>query len=143
MSFDLTDVTSPMPEGSSEAATSADEGQLKELACKLLQIPLFSGLQLQQPNFQPADVYHMAGSIMQGKVPLPSTLATNAMQVEEPPQGETEEAREILKEFKEEVRDRTPRHIKEMAAQILLEDADSLLGQLPQPKDDDDGKESH
>jgi hypothetical protein len=49
--------------------------------------------------------------------------------------NETEEAREILREFKDEVSDRTPRDIKEIAAQILLEDADSLLGQLPKPKD--------
>jgi len=52
--------------------------------------------------------------------------------------NETEEVSEILREFKEEVSDRTPRDIKEIAAQILLEDAVSLLGQLPKDKDDGD-----
>ena len=97
MSFDLTDVASTLPGGAGTSSTSLDEGQVKELACKLLQMPLFSGLQLQQPNFQPADVYHMAGSMMQGKVPLPPTIAVNAMQAEEPSQQEVDLARERAK----------------------------------------------
>jgi hypothetical protein len=55
-------------------------------------------------------------------------------------EGDTEEARETLIEFKEEVRDRTPKTIKAIASQILLGDADSLLGQLPNPKNDDDNQ---
>jgi hypothetical protein len=46
-------------------------------------------------------------------------------------QGETEEARESLRRFKDEVSDRTPRGIDKVAAQVLLDDAKSLLSQIP------------
>jgi len=56
---------------------------------------------------------------------------------EEAAEGQTDEVQEILRKFRDEVSDRTPRSIKELGAQILLEDADSLLDQLP--KGDVDG----
>jgi YVTN family beta-propeller protein len=59
---------------------------------------------------------------------------------EDAAEGRTHEAREILKGFKDEVSDRTPRNISEVAAQILLEDADSLLGQLPKRDGNDDNE---
>jgi hypothetical protein len=53
-------------------------------------------------------------------------------------EDETERAREILRKFKDEVRDRTPRGIDKVAAQILLDDADSLLSQIPKRGHGDD-----
>jgi hypothetical protein len=44
--------------------------------------------------------------------------------------GKTEEAREALRGFKREVRKHSTGRIEEVAAQVLLEDADSLLSQL-------------
>ena len=97
LSFDLTDVTATLPADSGRRATSLSGDQVKEMACKLLQVPLFSVLQMQQPDFQPADVYHMAWNMAQGKEPLPSVIASNAMQTEVPTQEEERLSRERAK----------------------------------------------
>ena len=51
-------------------------------------------------------------------------------------EGEPEDVRTMLRAFMEEVVNRR-RNIDRIAAQILIEDANSLLGQLPRPKEDD------
>ena len=43
---------------------------LKGLGRKVLEIPLFFGFQLQRPDFDAALVYHMAGKIFQGTMPI-------------------------------------------------------------------------
>jgi hypothetical protein len=53
--------------------------------------------------------------------------------------GENEEARGILREFKEEVMNQHRKQIAELAAHVLLQDVNSLLGQIP---DDDDHERS-
>ena len=58
-----------------EAETSMQEDMVKGLALKLLEIPLFSGVQLQRTDFDVAAVYHMAGKMMQGKVHMPANVA--------------------------------------------------------------------
>jgi hypothetical protein len=56
--------------------------------------------------------------------------------------GHTRAAHHSLKEFEEEVRDRTSRDINPIAVGLLLEDADGLLAQLPKPKDDDHNEDN-
>ena len=63
-----------------EAETSMQEDRVKGLALKLLEIPLFSGVQLQCPDFDVAAVYHMVGKMMQGKVNLPANVAIKEME---------------------------------------------------------------
>lgn len=53
-------------------------------------------------------------------------------------EGDERGAREHLWEFKEEVRRGTPRRIDPLTAQVLLDDADSLLKQLHGAEKDDD-----
>ena len=51
------------------------EDVVKGLALKLLDIPLFSGVQLQCLDFDVAAVYHMAGKMIQGKVHMHANVA--------------------------------------------------------------------
>lgn len=51
-------------------------------------------------------------------------------------EGENHEARHLLEEFEEQVREGR-RHIANIAADILLEDANSLISQIPKPTDND------
>jgi hypothetical protein len=54
-------------------------------------------------------------------------------------EGEPYETLETLRRFREEVRDRTPTDINEMAAQVLVDDADSLICQIPKRNHDEEG----
>ena len=81
MTFGLADVAANLPQGT-PGGKDTEEGVVKSLALKVLQVPLFSGAQLQYPEFDPATVYLMAGRIMQGKVGVPAGASTKVMQAE-------------------------------------------------------------
>ena len=49
------------------------------LAYKVLQLPVFAGVDLMTPNFHPSGVFHLAGSMMEGKVPMPSLEVSQAV----------------------------------------------------------------
>ena len=79
MTFGLADVAVAMSHSTpSGSHTNSKEDIVKGLALKVLQVPLFSGIQLQRPRFDPAVVYLMANKIMQGKVHLPTHASTDA-----------------------------------------------------------------
>ena len=81
MTFGLADVAAAISHGTpSGSDTISEEDIIKGLALKVLQVPFFSGFQLQRPRFDPAIVYLMASKIMQGKVHLPTYAPTDAMQ---------------------------------------------------------------
>ena len=82
LTFGLADVvTGPSLETISSERDSAKEGDMvKSLAFKLLEVPLFSGVQLQRENFDSAAVYHMAGKMMQGIVQMPANVAMKEME---------------------------------------------------------------
>jgi hypothetical protein len=42
------------------------------LAHKVLAIPVFVGVDFMAPNFHPSSVFHLAGNMLEGKVPMPS-----------------------------------------------------------------------
>ena len=63
-------------------STAVEEDVLKGLALKVLQVPLFSGAQLQPTEFDPAAVYYMAGKIMAGKATMPACMSTEAIREE-------------------------------------------------------------
>ena len=79
MTFGLADVAANLPQGT-PGGNDTEEGVVKSLALKVLQVPLFSGAQLQYPEFDPVAVYLMAGKIMQGKAAIPAYASTEAMQ---------------------------------------------------------------
>ena len=79
MTFGLADVASNLPQRT-PGGNDTGEGVVKSLALKALQVPLFSGDQLQYPEFDPATVYLMAGKIMQGKAVIHVHASTEAMQ---------------------------------------------------------------
>ena len=81
MTFGLADVAANLPQGT-PGGNDTEESVLKSLALKVLQVPLFSGAQLQYPEFDPAAVYLMVGKIMQGKAVVPAHASTEAMQAE-------------------------------------------------------------
>ena len=81
MTFGLADIAANLPQGT-PGGNDMEEGVLKSLALKVLQVPLFSGAQLQYPEFDPTVVYLMAGKIMQGKAVIPAHASTEAMQAE-------------------------------------------------------------
>ena len=81
MTFGLADVAANLPQGT-PGGNDTEEGVVKSLALKVLQVPLFSGVQLQYPEFDPAAIYLMAGKIMQGKAVIPTHASTEAMQAE-------------------------------------------------------------
>jgi len=64
--FGLADVATKQPHDriSNEENTSMMEDMVKELAGKVLEVLLFSGIQLQCPDFDAAIAYHMAGKMM-------------------------------------------------------------------------------
>ena len=81
MTFGLADVAANLPQGT-PGGNDTEEGVVKSLALKVLQVPLFSGAQLHYPEFDPAAVYLIAGKIMQGKAVVPAHASTEAMQAE-------------------------------------------------------------
>ena len=81
MTFGLADIAATLPQGT-PGGNDTEEGVVKSLALKVLEVPLFSGAQLQYPKFDPATVYLMAGKIMQGKAVVPAHASTEAMQAE-------------------------------------------------------------
>lgn len=64
-------VTPPSSSVSGEAAHS--------LAYKVLRLPVFSGMDFLTPNFQAASVFHLVGSMLEGKVPIPSLEVSQAV----------------------------------------------------------------
>ena len=85
MTFNMADVMTPTPGKvllESKVSTVVEEDVLKGLALKVLQVPLFSGAQLQYTEFDPAAVYYMAGKIMAGKATMPACASTKAMREE-------------------------------------------------------------
>ena len=81
MTFGLANVATNLPQGT-PGGNDTEEGVVKSLALKVLQIPLFLGAQLQYPEFDPVAIYLMAGKIMQGKAVIPAHASTEAMQAE-------------------------------------------------------------
>ena len=76
----MADVMAPisekvLPKG--KVSTVVEEDVLKGLALKMLQVPLFSGTQLQHTEFDPTAVYYMAG-----KAAMPACASTEAMREE-------------------------------------------------------------
>lgn len=49
------------------------------LAYKVLQMPIFSSVELLAPDFKPAGVFHLAGKMLEGKVPMPSLEVAQAV----------------------------------------------------------------
>ena len=49
------------------------------LAHKVLQLPVFAGVDFLTPGFQAASVFHLAGSMLEGKVPMPSQEVSQAV----------------------------------------------------------------
>ena len=85
MTFDMADVMTPTPGKvllESKVSNAVEEDVLKGLALKVLQLPLFSGAQLQHTEFDPAAIYYMAGKIMTGKATMPACTSIEAMQEE-------------------------------------------------------------
>jgi len=83
MTFGLIDVvTSPTLGASLDGRNFLVEKDMmvKSLAVKLLEVPLFSGVQLQSDNFDAAAIYHMTGKIMQGKVQMLANVAMREME---------------------------------------------------------------
>ena len=91
LTFGLADVvTSSSKEANSKERDAHEEQSVvKNLALKVLEIPLFSGIQLQRHNFDASPVYHMAGKMMQGTVQMLAHVAMK--EVEESPVVEGEE----------------------------------------------------
>ena len=65
-----------------QGVTVVEEDVLKGLALKVLQVPLFSGSQLQHTEFNPAAVYYIAGKIMADKATMPACASIEAMREE-------------------------------------------------------------
>ena len=42
------------------------------LAYKVLRLPVFAGVDFMTSDFHPSRVFHLAGSMLEGKVPMPS-----------------------------------------------------------------------
>ena len=85
MTFDIADVMTPIPGKvllESKVSTDVEEDVLKGLALKVLQVPLFSGAQLQHTEFDPAVVYYMAGKTMAGKATMLACASIEAMREE-------------------------------------------------------------
>jgi len=82
LSFGLADIASaprphvpaPAPDGGVVARDSAHT-----LAYKVLQMPIFSSVDLLAPDFKPAGVFHLAGEMLEGKVPMPSLEVAQAV----------------------------------------------------------------
>ena len=86
MTFDMVDVMTPTPGKvllETKVSTAVEKDVLKGLALKVLQVPLFSGAQLQHTKFDPVAVYCMVGKIMAGKATMPACASTKAMREEE------------------------------------------------------------
>ena len=81
VTFGLADVAANLPQGT-PGGSDTEEGVVKSLALKVLQVPLFSGTQLQYPEFDPAAVYLITGKIMYGKAVVPAHASTEAIQAE-------------------------------------------------------------
>jgi len=56
-----------------------EKDMVKSLALKLLEVPLFGGLELQSDNFDTIIVYHTEVKIIQGTVQLPTNVAMREM----------------------------------------------------------------
>ena len=84
MTFDMADVMAPISEKVPKGKVSivVEEDVLKGLALKVLQVPLFSGAQLQHIESDPTAVYYMAGKIMASKATMPVCASTEAMREE-------------------------------------------------------------
>ncbi len=106
LTFGLADVVAtPSQVGAIQKEDAAGrEDVVKSLALKVLEIPLFSGIQLQSGDFDASAVYHMAGKMMQGTVPVPANVAMKEMG--KSPMVEDEEGirREVVKEATDALR---------------------------------------
>ena len=45
----------------------------------MLQMPIFSSVEMLAPDFAPAQVFHLAGKILEGKAPMPSLEVAQAI----------------------------------------------------------------
>ena len=91
LTFGLADVVASPSLGAHVKRRDAhvEEELVKNLARKVLEIPLFSGIQLQRQDFDASAVYHMAGKMMQGTVQMPANVAMK--EVEDSPVDDGEE----------------------------------------------------
>lgn len=82
LSFTIADAvasgTAPPPVSASRSSR-VQEDAAHTLAYKVLQLPVFSGVDLSIPEFQPSSVFHLAGSMLEGKVPMPSLEVAQAV----------------------------------------------------------------
>ncbi len=59
--------------------TSSQADAAHTLAYKVLRLPVFAGVDFMTPDFQPSSVFHLAGSMLEGKVPMPSLEVSQAV----------------------------------------------------------------
>ena len=84
MTLGLADVVATILQGTTSGNNTISKTDVvKSLALKVLEVPLFSGIQLQHPEFDPAAVYLTTSKIMQSKVHTPVHASTEAMHAEE------------------------------------------------------------
>ena len=82
LSFSIADTVPPVgiprpvvsPPSSSTSVDAAHS-----LAYKVLRLPVFAGMDFLTPDFQAASVFHLAGSMLEGKVPIPSMEVSQAV----------------------------------------------------------------
>ena len=69
---------SPTPTSLSvDVSTRGDAAH--SLAYKVLRLPVFAGVDFLTPDFQPSSVFHLAGSMLEGKVSMPSLEVSQAV----------------------------------------------------------------
>jgi hypothetical protein len=82
LSFGLADVGSAarsyIPASAQDGGTVVRD-TAHTLAYKVLQMPIFSSVELLAPDFKPAGVFHLAGKMLEGKVPMPSLEVAQAV----------------------------------------------------------------
>ena len=60
-------------------ASSTHKDATQSFAYKVLQLLVFAGVDFLTPDFQPANVFHLVGSMLEGKVPMSSLEVSHAM----------------------------------------------------------------
>jgi len=81
MTFGLADVVTSLIliRVCNEKDSSKERDIVKSLAFKFLEVPLFSGVQLQSSNYDVTVIYHMVGKMIQGTVSMPTNVAMKEM----------------------------------------------------------------
>ena len=89
LSFTIADAatSSAAPPPSATSQTSSTHRDVAHsLAYNVLRLTVFAGVDFMTPDFHPASVFHLAGSMFEGKVPIPSLEVSQAVMA--PPTNE-------------------------------------------------------